>query len=311
MVIECDFMKKLFLLLLILVLLAFPAAGGFAVDAPKIAGVNADFWRDPASFSPTVADMANIKAETGGELRIPFKPAAFVDGAGKPLDPAVVPVITATQLSLAGIKVSVRAETGAAALDGVSIQEGTSQHPDAYISVKFAETFPYTREIGFDYFISVSAGQSAPVEIKLSGAVANPVFDVYPDDEYADLSTGNVAEAKGYVKNIRVDIGNGISILSNFFEGSRYYGVSTVDFGGGDHPLVPTYPEVEIIYSLRTVGLKSQGRDCVSFDLPLRYYVYNAEGEYLGASNKPVAYSVRYFLTGSKLERIDLFDLDF
>lgn len=49
------------------------------------------------------------------------------------------------------------------------------------------------------------------------------------NDDYVDLSGGEVAEATGFNKAIDVDLGNKATILTKFFKDTKYYGKADIE----------------------------------------------------------------------------------
>ncbi|MDR2933223.1 MAG: hypothetical protein LBV27_08970 [Oscillospiraceae bacterium] len=308
-------MKRIIMAFVIILSLCFPTVGGYASGAPKVADINQAYWSDASALTlihvksngeESALYPDDIHVRPGDEIRIMLSPGAFVDEQGTPLDQLGVQTISLSGISEGGISVKARAESGKQAFGTVAFKNSRDKSQSAYLAVSFVKEMVSTKELSFDYIISLSGSnqKSSAVEFKLTGTVANPVFSVMATDEYINISDGSVAEATSYVKNIEVDIGNGVSVMTNLFEGTRYYGVTDVGPGAGD--LTESYPEIQMVYTLRTIGLKKDSRDSVAFDLDELYYVYNVSGDYLGTTAKPLPFSATYYLLDRKIDRIDI-----
>jgi hypothetical protein len=294
------------ILCVVLVMAGFPA---HAKTSVQIAGVNDSYWSEV--YLPDVAmlssgsgeDLLDLYVQPGETLLIVLPPEAFVDAEGYPLEGYTLPF---SRISEARVGVQHKVIAGAQTLAGVSLVSD----PDfgASILVEFQPEFVQTQELEFEYdiYVTIRGKRETSTRITIAGKIANPVVYVYDGDDYVDLSDGYVAEATAYIKDIELYLGNGLSLRRALFKGSRYYGIATVEQSDTQSPLLPGYPEVELVYTLRTIGLKREDRDTVTFDFTELYYVYNQEGQYIGTTSKILPYSAKYYLTRTQIGSIDV-----
>jgi hypothetical protein len=252
-----------------------------------------------------VTNILDLSVQPGDSLQITLPPEAFVDAEGYPLGDDMLSV---ARLNEGGVSVRHRAVVGAQTLAGVAI--GSDSEMGACILVQFQQEFVQTQELEFeiDVYLTVRGQNKGNTTFTIAGRIANPVIYLDGEEDYVDLSDGAVVEATTYIKDITMDLGNGIALQSTLFEGSRYYGIATVEQSDRDAPSLPDYPEVELIYTLHTIGLKREDRDTTMFDISQTYYVYNQDGKYIGTTNKMLPYSAKYYLSSIQIERIDLPD---
>jgi hypothetical protein len=252
-----------------------------------------------------VTDLQDLFVQPGETLQIALPPEAFVDSEGNVL---AADALSSAQLDEGRVSVRYRAVVGVQALAEITI--GTDPDNGACILVQFQPQFVQTqeREFEFDVYLTVRGKRKESTLFTIAGRIANPVIYLNEHDDYADLSNGTVAEAMAYIRDIQLNLGNGLLLNSSLFKGSRYYGVAAVEESDTENPLLPDYPEVELLYTLHTIGLKREDRDTVTFDFTQRYYVYNQEGKYIGTTSNMLPYSAAYYLTSTQIDSIEVKD---
>jgi hypothetical protein len=296
------------------VLCAVLITAGFPVNAKtsaRIADVEDTYWSETSLADVAVlsygyvADLQDLFVRPGELLQIMLPPEAFVDSEGNVL---AGDALSSSQLAEGKVSVRYKATAGAQALAGVTV--GYDAEIGACVLVQFQPELVKTQETTFEYdiYLTVRGRRRANTTFTIAGKIANPVVYVYGHEEVVNLSGGTVAEATTYIRDIRLDLGNGLSVNNSLYEGSRYYGVAAVEQSADDTPLLPDYPEVELIYTLSTIGLKREDRDIVTFDFTERYYVYNQDGKYIGTTNKLLPYSAKYYLALTQIGSIEVKD---
>jgi hypothetical protein len=299
---------------IVAILCAVLMMAGFPVNAKtstRIADIEATYWSETSLADAAVlsggyvADLQDLFVRPGELLQIMLPPEAFVDEEGNVLSGDA---LSSSQLAEGKVGVRYKATAGAQALAGVSL--GYDSEMGACVLVQFQPELVKTQEFVFEYdiYLTVRGQRKANTTFTVAGKIANPVIYVYGDEEVVNLSDGTVAEATTYVRDIRLDLGNGLSVNSSLYEGSRYYGVAAVEQSVDDTPLLPDYPEVELIYTLRTIGLKREDREMVTFDFTERYYVYNQDGKFIGTTDKLLPYSAKYYLALTQIGSIEVKD---
>lgn len=208
-------------------------------------------------------------------------------------------LLTADQIKKGKLGIRTSVSSGSKAIDNVSINTR-----DANIEIEYATEYVSTKELDFQFtvYLTIDNKRYSKEGLTFVGTLANEVTDVYADHDYVDLSTGQVAHAQEHVKNIEVDLGNGVAIHTKFFKGKDYYGTASRDADEADDVVFSTYPDVDHVLTLNTVGLNSTG-DVVRLNTDYGdYYVYDADLSYLGQSGEALPYRTKYYLANRKLD---------
>lgn len=300
-------MKKLCITFLAILFSLGLSVTGLAADTPEVLSVNLSFFEVQGAQQYALGaallddaspeDLEALSVHPGSEIRIQMAPKAFLASDGKTADTHGFRFVSADQLSFSGIRLDKRIESGRDVIRHVGLRG--SADGAACITVTFVDEFVSTREAEFELWVSLAENGEVREEttIHIAGLLQNPEVEVTAQDEYVDLSGGTVATTPEYIKNIILDLGNSVCMNTYLFPETRYYGTVDVVEAAEGEELVENYPEVHLICSLRTVGLKREGGQPVHFDLPDKYYVYDSSGAYLGTSDRPLAYSSKYYLS--------------
>ena len=280
----------------------------FALEYPHLTGdydqlsriVETDRRVEVYQDGQFVSDSTALTLRPGSVVEI-YMPASLLSLTGLPLDNAA--------LRQADIQPKYKAYAGSGLLERITVSTDYSDYWQ--LTLTFTANLAQTRELAFSYqvFLTEKGRKHATTEITIAGTIANNLCTADTGDTYIDLSDGTVVQATGYVRDIQVYLGHNVSIVSNFFENARYYGVATTEPDLQDALLLNHYPEIDMVYSLRTIGLKQGNRNTVIFDLPQSYHAFNAQGQYLGTTRKPLPYSTKYYLSTTLLESIN-FEID-
>ena len=241
-----------------------------------------------------VDGLRALSVRPGDVLELPLHLYTFLDENGIPIGPDIV---TPALLAASKVKVRHSANIGPQAVASVNFTPGGT------ILVSFRESLVQTRELAFECRIYLTFdGRRDPLsEIIIAGEISNPIITVSPGLRSVDLSGGHIAQAAGYIREIDVHLGHGVSVSSTFFTGSRYYGVAKLRRNNPEegNTLLRDYPEVELLYTLDTVGLRRDNLDNVTLRLPKLYYAYNSAGDYIGTTRGALPYSPVYYLSSS------------
>lgn len=186
--------------------------------------------------------------------------------------------------------------------DVVDSAEIRYDNGNAYLQVFFVEDFVSTKSKDFevDVVLTVNKKYIKDTALTISGTIENEIVDVYEDDDYVDLSGGQVADAQDSVKNIDIEIGDGVTVHARMSKGKLYYGVATMDLSSSDEDTIDKYPEIEYVITLNTIGLNSSS-NTVSLDYGSKLHVYNSNMEYLGTTDEKLPYSTKYYLSTREL----------
>jgi len=207
--------------------------------------------------------------------------------------------VTTSKLRNGKITLKKSISKGSKTIDSISL---TSDSKGAYAEVKFVEYFVSTSEqdVDFSLYLAKKGSKRSGTMVNIAGTMANEEQTVDAGDDYADLDSGTVVEAEEYVRGIQLYLGNGVSITTNLYKNKKYYGVAVNTVDVTDSKLMDKYSSIDNVLAIKTVNLKGSGK-IVSFDMYGSYYVYGADGTYLGLSSEKVTYSDKYYFSTEKI----------
>lgn len=280
-------MKKVLSILLAVMLIVGIAPTVFAAapDNDYVLDMAGAYWEKGE-------DTGDNEIRPEGEYRIPIK--ILVSGGTN---------TNATKKDIKDDKVDVKlvATEGKNVYRDISIQH-SSNNTVSYVRVRMIENFVSTKDQDFNYEVQLRKDKDNHGDAEVvSGTFANASQKVSENDDYVYLGNKPVVEADDYVKSIEVELENGVSIFTKMFEGKKYYGKVTQDVKAEDDEIVSQYPAIDTIYYLSTIGLNSAG-NTVKIDVDDKYYVYNANMEYIGTTSEKLPYSTKYYLATEELE---------
>jgi len=182
----------------------------------------------------------------------------------------------------------------------------------AYIVVEFAEIFPSTEDKDFDFriWLTYRGNAHAGTLVEISGTLANE--ELYVDGlDYAYIGDGTIARTDDVVRNIELDLGNGVSVFRTLMKDKKYFGIAKDTVTQNDQDIMDFYPSIRRVLNLTTLNLKTSG-DIVKINLTVdnsdtedrlpsndgkAYYVYDANGKYLGTTDGMLPYRDVYYLS--------------
>jgi len=215
--------------------------------------------------------------------------------------------VTAAQLRKGKITVKKSVARGANVIEDVAF---ASDSGGTYVDIQFVEYFVSTsgQDVEFSVCLAKNGDKRMGTEVTVAGTMENEEETVDEGDEYISLEQGLVVEARGHVRNIQMYLGNGATITTNLFKDQKYYGVALNAVDATDSAIMDKYPSVGNVLTLKTVNLQGSG-SLVTFQMDGEYYVYGADGAYLGVSGEAVAYCDKYYFSTQRI-RIDGSDTD-
>lgn len=182
----------------------------------------------------------------------------------------------------------------------------TRRNPaQAAIRVRFTDDFISTAEVRWQFEIYLQldgAMTDASVEV-YGGKLSNPEYDVYGLD-YLYIGDGQIAYCSKDSAPLELDLGNGVSMFRNMYEGERYYGKAFLKANEGQDAVAAEYKDIVTIIDIKSVEVKFNG-NIMKINKELRqevYYVYNLAGEFIGMSDEMLPYSTRYYLSLNEIE---------
>ena len=260
----------------------------------KITGVNSPFASD---------DYTDLSIGPGKVIEIPLTADIFdwsEDAGGS--DEAV----SINQLNTGKITLKVTNDANSKKIvDKVEFKakasSATGGDKTAHVRIEFVEEYTSTKELEFEFTVYLARGSNRVKDsaVTFAGTFKNTVLIVDDDEEdYLDISGGQVIETENYIKSIDLHLGEGLYVNTKLYEGREYYGKAVKGVKEDDYKVVDAYPEIDTIYTLTTVNLSS-GK--VYFDLDDKFYVYDEDGKYVGTTEDQLKYSNKFYLASTKI----------
>jgi len=203
--------------------------------------------------------------------------------------------LTAAQIRNA--KLSVRSKSSKV------VKDVTLNARESRVEVEFIKEHVSTKELDFEVeiYLLIDGKRQNDSTITLSGTIANPVLEVYAEEEEADISDGAVIEAMEYNSKINLDLGNDVILTTKLFKGKFYYGTAGRTPEKVDEEVMDKYKDIEVVIILKTVGFGSSS-DTVRLGREYKdHYIYDGDLNYLGRGNDSLPFASRYYAAKVKL----------
>lgn len=216
-------------------------------------------------------------------------------------------LLSSNEIRAAKLDVRTSVSSGSKVLDDVSIDGKNGR-----IKIKYQEEWVSVKDQDFNFtvYLTFNGKRATNQGMTFAGTLENSSTPVYADDDYVDISSGEVAHAQDFVPKIEVDLGNGVTIYTKLFKDKKYYGTATHNQDKADSAVFAKYPDIDNMVALKVVGLNSTG-DIVKLNLDSGdYYVYDKDLDYLGRSNEMLPFSSKYYLANKKLDATGGGDVD-
>ena len=301
-------MKRCFALLLVLSLVVVLALPVYAADI-KIAGINEAFFAggdmQAAAEKITGEQLTDLSLYAGGKIVVRLPAALFTDNQGIEFNLATgQEYVTDAQISAGKVKLHKAFAHGSDLVESIDLVKTGNEGSPVAIVIYMQQEFVSIAERDFECNLMLSIGgkRQPATAFKVAGKMTFKKIALNADASYVNLSDGTVAEAQEYIRKIEVDLGNGITITTNMFQDKKYYGTARPsDFGDG----VVNYDEIQAVYTLHTVNLKSAGNN-VRIKWDGEAWVCNAEGQYIGTTDQALPYSSCYYICNNRFEGLQM-----
>lgn len=253
---------------------------------------------DGKSGTIPIDDLSELEIEPGDVIKIPLSGSLFLDSSGKPFTQANVS-LSALNSGTVGVRTVFTRGQGSytASLGG--------NKNGSYIKIEFDDGIYLTPQKFSSYICLTKGGaRKMTTRVNIIGELQTQAKELFMGDDYADISDGSFVTAKASIRNVELYLGDYCTITRNLVRGQSYAGTATADdINGQDVQVLDKYPAIQYVYKLKTVGLKTSG-NIVTFDLDSKYYVYNANGAYIGTSNQALPYWTKYYLSDKKYDKL-------
>jgi hypothetical protein len=187
--------------------------------------------------------------------------------------------------------------------DGVKWTFAKDEQP-AYLRITFNNKFVSTSTVDYKFmaYLNKNKRRDQDTEVNFEGSYKNAETTVDEGDSYVYLSTDiPVVESLAYIKNIDIELDDGITIHTKFFKGKKYYATGSAGFGSADDETLTQYPDIDAIYTLESVGLNN-AYTTVSLNVGGSLPVYNADLEYIGTTADKLPFSSKYYVAATELD---------
>jgi hypothetical protein len=187
--------------------------------------------------------------------------------------------------------------------DGFKWTFAKNEQP-AFVRVTFKDKFVSTSTVNFKFtgYLTRNNRRDKDTEVDFSGSYANMETTVQDGDIYVYLGDDvPVVESLAYLKNIDIELDDGITIHTKFFEGKKYYATGEAAFTSADDDVLTQYPDIDAIYYLETVGLNNSNTT-VSLNVGGNRPVYDADLMYIGTTGDKLPYSSKYYVAATELD---------
>lgn len=210
---------------------------------------------------------------------------------------------TPTQLTPAQVRAAklTARSSNSKVLDSVTVSA-----KDSRIEIKFKNTLTGTKEVNFDFEItlSIDGRRQGDASMHFSGVFTNPVIEIYADYDSVDISDGSIAEALEYVSNIELEIGDGVSIFTRLSKGKRVSATAIRTPDSADDELMKEHKEIRDVVNIKASGISSNAK--IKLDGSYgKYYIYDGDLKYLGTTQEKLPYASKLYLADKELDMND------
>lgn len=173
------------------------------------------------------------------------------------------------------------------------------------VVVKFQDEYISTKSADFNVDIQLLKNRSRVADslLELSGTIANKQKNVSSSASYVNIAKGEVLSPNNTIRNLEVDLGNGVLITATVYSNRLYYGTTSLKTVDADEVVINKFNDsLEDIVTLKTVGFSGLGGTPITLEGYSGYYIYNAQGVYLGTGKSALPYSNRYYCFSKKVD---------
>jgi hypothetical protein len=187
--------------------------------------------------------------------------------------------------------------------DGVKWTFAKAEQP-AFVRVTFKDKFVSTSTVNYKFvaYLAENKKRDKDSEVTFEGSYKNNETTVEEGDVYVYLGDDvPVVESLAYLQHIDIELNDGITIHTKFFNGKKYYATGKAAFTSADDEVLTQYPDIDAIYTVESVGLNNSFTT-VSLNVGGSLPVYNADLEYIGTTSDKLPYSSKYYVASTELD---------
>lgn len=187
--------------------------------------------------------------------------------------------------------------------DGVKWTFTKNEQP-AFIRITFEDLFVSTSEVDYKFMVYLTEDKKrqTDTEVTFEGTFANNETTVDEGDVYVYLGDDvPVVESLAYLKDIDIELDDGITVHTKFFNNKKYYANGEAKVREEDDEILERYPEIDYVYNIDSVGLNNSYTS-VSLNIEDTLYVYNSNMEQIGTTADRLPYSTKYYVSSVELD---------
>lgn len=292
-------MKKLAAVLLTIVLLSGITLPVHGVGMPQRIRAVSDSFADELFYAElngeavSWEELDSLQATPGRELRIYL---TGEEGGALFRDQEDLPVATAdvTMSRLRAAQVEPEISDPSGVIESCTIGYAPKQRMLGvpYVSLVFVsrlEEIPFTLEVG----LTIHGSRQDASYIEISGVLSPSFTEVYADSQ-VDLRGGVVALAVEDIPQDSLQIADDVYIYCELNAGGQYSGTANREVPG---VLLADFYQWR--YTLQTMNLDFAD-SLVEIRTAQAYYVYSADGRYLGTTDEMLPYADCYYLSNQR-----------
>lgn len=182
--------------------------------------------------------------------------------------------------------------------------EIVNRNGGANVAITFADPFVSTSSRDFDLnlFMYVGSRRQADSKTPFVGTLENGKQTLSSYDDYVDVTDDKVFTTTSSIRNLQVysATGPGVTLTVNAYTNRAYYLSVDNSIYSDDEKVLNKYRDITDVIRLYQVNMSTSGR-YVTLSSYGTSYVYNANGDYIGTTNKALPFSSVYYISAKNL----------
>lgn len=169
------------------------------------------------------------------------------------------------------------------------------------ILLRFVDSYAELDPLEFELecWLTQGGGQIPDADFVIRGELQNRERSISSSANNVQLGKGCQATALADVSGVKFDLGSGVTLTGDVFQGQTVYGAASYTPQITDKLLMEQYPQISKVLRLDAIGLN--GRVRIDTGDEGVFHVYDLERNYLGTTEGPVRFERVYYLSPSKL----------
>lgn len=173
----------------------------------------------------------------------------------------------------------------------------------ACVVLEFVEDWVSISEVDFDVTLYLRLNRSRKTEsdIQITGKFGCNTVDIDSYETFYEMSPGEIVIPSEYIKDIELELGDGLSMFTKLFANRKYMGYAKAGITNDDDAIVSKYPNIVEIYRVSVLNLDktSKNMKVIGYD---DCFVYSKDGKYLGKTSEKFQYSDILYITDKQID---------